>query len=281
MKKKIICLFFLIILCTIFLIPAFAVNNDISRLNDNADLLTDEEKQELNAKLDEASERLKFDIAVVTADDLGGKDYMAFADDFYDYNGYGFGDEFDGALLLISMEPDNHMCWISTSGFGITAITDAGIDYFLDDIVDNGLADGDFYYAVDTFIDLCGSFVTQARIGKPYDVGYMPYDQLDTADVIILLIMAFAVAAAIGAAIGGIYTLILKCKMKSVQMQQTANNYVRQNSLNITNSSEIFLYKNVIKEKRESSSSATSGGGGSSTHTSSSGRTHGGGGRSF
>lgn len=276
MKKRIIGLF---ILCMIFSIPAFAENNDVNRLNDYAGLFTEEENQKLNAKLDEASERLQFDIVAVTSDNLGGKNYTDFADDFYDNNGYGYGDEFDGALLLISMEPDNHMCWISTSGFGITAITDAGIEYFLDDIVDIGLASGDYYYAVDTFADLCDSFVVQARTGRPYDVGYMPYDKFDAATVIIW----FVFAAVIGLIIGGIYTAVLKSKMKTVYLRQTADDYVKSDSLNITKSNEIFLYRNVTKTKRTPSNSGGGDrvGGGSSTHSSSSGRTHGGGGRSF
>ena len=72
-------------------------------------------------------QRQQFDVAVVTADTLDGKTPMAYADDFYDYNGYGFGESKDGVLLLVSMEDRDW--WITTTGYGITAITDAGREY--------------------------------------------------------------------------------------------------------------------------------------------------------
>ena len=52
------------------------------------------------------------DLVVVTANTLGGKSPMEYADDYYDYNGY----TDDGALLLVSMEDRDW--WISTKGSG-------------------------------------------------------------------------------------------------------------------------------------------------------------------
>lgn len=54
------------------------------------------------------------------------------ADDFYDYNGYGYGEEGDGIIFLISMEERKWQ--ISTCGFGITAFTDAGQEYMADPV---------------------------------------------------------------------------------------------------------------------------------------------------
>ena len=52
------------------------------------------------------------------------------------------------------------------------------------------------------------------------------------------------------------------------------------NSMNLTNSRELFLYRDVHRTERPKESSSSDSGG-SSTHTSSSGTTHGGGGGSF
>ncbi len=113
--------------CAFFLfgIPSSAA--DLPRLVDQADLLTDSEESALSDRLDEISERHQFDVVVVTVDSLEGETAVVYADDFYDYNGYGFGDERDGILLLISME-ERDWC-ISTTGYGITAFTDAGQAY--------------------------------------------------------------------------------------------------------------------------------------------------------
>jgi uncharacterized membrane protein YgcG len=96
---------------------------------------------------------------------------MAYADDFYDYNGYGFGANNDGCLLLVSMEDRDW--WISTTGYGITALTDAGIEYIGDEFV-SYLSDAEYAKGFDMFADLVDKFVTQAKEGNPYDVGNMP-----------------------------------------------------------------------------------------------------------
>lgn len=96
------------------------------------DLFTADEETELLSKLDEISERQKCDVAVVTVEGLEGKTPEAYADDFYDYNGYGYGEERDGIIFLISMEERKWQ--ISTCGFGITAFTDAGQEYMADPV---------------------------------------------------------------------------------------------------------------------------------------------------
>ena len=75
---------------------------------------------------------------------------MAYADDFYDYNGYGYGDSRDGILLLISMEERD---WrISTCGYGITVFTDAGQEYISDKFLPY-LSDGDYSEAFTKYAD--------------------------------------------------------------------------------------------------------------------------------
>ena len=74
-------------------------------LVDDANLLTTAEKSEIITALNEASDAVDADIVVVTTPSLGMKSEMAFADDYYDQNGYGRGESGqDGVLLLLSME---------------------------------------------------------------------------------------------------------------------------------------------------------------------------------
>jgi uncharacterized protein len=88
--------------------------------------------------------------------------------------------------------------------------------------------------------------------------------------------MALVIAVAAGFIIGKIYAGKLKGELTSVRRQNAAVGYVREGSLNVTNSNEFFLYKNVSRTAKPTSSS-----GGSSTHKSSSGASHGGGGGKF
>ena len=148
MNKKLLSVFFAVLLCVVVSMPAFAdtAEDYTPHLIDNADLLTGEEESNLLAKLDEISDRLSVDVAVVTEDSIGDKTPREYADDFYDYNLYKYNP--DGVLLLISMEERDW--YITTTGSAITAITDARRgnmeDAFLSD-----LSGGYYYDAFSTY----------------------------------------------------------------------------------------------------------------------------------
>ena len=72
-------------------------------LVDEAGLLTEEESSALLNKLEDISRRYENEVGIVTVNSLEGKTAEAYADDYYDYNGYGYGENDDGLLLLISM----------------------------------------------------------------------------------------------------------------------------------------------------------------------------------
>ena len=240
----------------------------LPRLVDDANLLTDYEEKNLLAKLDEISERQQMDIVVVTVDSVGNRTPESFADDFFDYFGYGFGSNADGILLLVSME---YRDWhISTCGYGITAITDAGIDYISDEFLSD-LSDGYYYDAFVTYAECCDEFVTEARNGRPYDIGHMPKGEYPW-------FMFLAVGFVIAVIIAFITVNVFKGQLKTVKLQNSATSYIRPGTFNVTNRNDMFLFHNISRAAKPESSSS---GGGSSTHTSSSGRSHGGGGGKF
>ena len=240
-----------------------------TRLLDGADLLTDTMEQLLLQKLDEVSERQQFDVVVVTASTLNGKSPMAYADDFFDYNGYGYGADHDGALLLISMEDRDW--WISTCGYGITALTDFGIEKIGEDMVPD-LSDGDYYDAFVTFVKDCDSYVTQAKNGSAVDV--------DTYKAPFGAGRRIVISAVIGAVVALIVGSVLKGKMTTVRAASSAAEYTRPGSFVLREQNDVFLYQNVTKTARPQET-RSGGGGGSSTHHSSSGMSHGGGGGKF
>lgn len=260
------------------LIPACAANN-LPYVNDNADLLTDEETYRLESLLKQKSEELEFDIVVLTVDSVGGKTVEAYADDYYDYTGYGYGDDFDGCLLLVSMgEREWH---ISTTGFGITALTDAGIDY-IGEQFQSYLSTGDYYNAFSIYSETVAEFVQQADAGTPYD--YYNLNEYDSSYGTYNEDSENSLGSAIifGIIFGGIFTLIfigvLKGNMKTVHHKTQANDYLVNDSLTIIAAHDTFIGSNIVKTAKESKSSS---GGGSSTHSGSSGRSHGGGGGHF
>ena len=181
---------------------------------------------------------------------------------------FGYGADRDGVLLLVSLE--DHDWYISTSGYGITAFTDAGIQYIGEQIKPD-LADGNYLDAFETYADQCDNFINQANSGEPYDVDHMPKEPLSP--------IWFGISFIVG--LGGALLVVgvNKSELKSVGKQNEAQNYVRPGSMRVTKRSDLFLYRKVTRTEKPQPKS--SGSGGSSTHTSSSGNTHGGGGGKF
>ncbi len=268
MKKKKTTVILALFLCIVTAFPVFAAG-DLPRLVDGASLLSPEEAEELLGKLDGISERQQMDIVVVTVNTLDGKTPQAYADDFFDYNGYGIGPDRDGILLLVSMEDRDW--YISTRGYGITAVTDAGLDYlsarFLDD-----LSAGNYLQAFLTYAEQCDQFIAQAKTGQAYDVGNEPKEPFGWLKFI-------GISLAVGLAAALIVTGVMRGQLKSVRGRTSAGDYVKRDSLRITESSDMFLYSHVSRTAIPKNNSGS--GGGSGVHISSSGASHGGGGGKF
>lgn len=284
MKKKYFAFLITFILLLTSAIPVFAETSnleddsqyDIAMINesvaeryyiiDDADLLSDDEELSINEQLYSISNNQQFDVIAVTTDTLDGKTPMEYADDYYDYNGYGQGENKDGCLLLISMEDRDW--YISTTGYGITALTDAGIEFIGDEIV-YYLGDDDYYNGISTYASLVDEFVTQAKTGSAYDNGNMPKRE-----------KKFQITYLLGGIVCGLVLALLllsffKNQLKSVAKKAQADDYLVQGSLVITRESDDFITANITKTARESESK------GSSTHSGSSGTSHGGGGGKF
>lgn len=241
------------------------------RLMDEAGLLSSDEAAEIKAKLDEISERQKFDVVIATVNSLSGKTPREYADDLYDYSGFGFGENKDGVLFLISMEDRDW--YITTTGYGIAAITDAGREYIADEFT-GYLSDGDYAEAFRIYANEVDRFVTNAvETGKPYDVGNLPHDPLSIIWIPISLVVGILIASAV---VGG-----MKSKLRSVSFASAADSYVKPGSMNVRESRDMFLYSTVSRTAKPKDSDSSGSSGGSSTHTSSSGTTHGGGGGKF
>ena len=270
MKKRRISVFILILLL-LFAIPVSAADGgkrELPRLVDDADLLTNEEEAALLEKLDEMSERQSCDVVIVTVNSLEGKTSVEYADDFYDYNGYGVGDEYDGLLLLVSMKDRD---WaISTSGFGITAFTDAGLNYISEKFLPL-LSDGKYSKAFTKFADLCDDFITEAKTGEPYTENHLPKEPVGVFWIIVDLV--------VGLGIGYVIAFRKRQKLISVRRKVEAEDYTVPGSFVLNVNTDTFVRRFVTSKSAASTELKSNSGnttGGSTTHTSSSGRIHGG-----
>ncbi|MGN0658458.1 MAG: TPM domain-containing protein [Emergencia sp.] len=264
MKKRII-IIALTLLLALAAVPGlvFAEGSNNILFADPACTVSDAELESLNAKLDEISERQKCEVVIYTTRDYYGETAQEYADGYYDQYSYGYGSDRSGILLVINSEERSYA--ISTCGFGITAFTDAGLNYIVEQIKP-ALSEGDYATALNTYADLCDQFLTQARTGEPYDNGNLPGQEKKIDKVFVDI--------PVGVGAGLLIAFILagrdKSALRTVRRKEEAAQYLRPGSLQLTNRGEQFLYNNVETVVKESS------GGGSTTHTSSSGEEHGG-----
>ena len=263
--RKTILRFFLPVLLIFAMLPAAVVfasyNSD--RVVDQAELLTGSEADSLQEKLDTISEKHQCDVVVVTANSLKGKTAQEYADDFFDYNGYGYGSSQSGILMLVAMQERK---WaFSTKGEAIYDFTDDGLEYMEEEIVPY-LSDGDYAGGFKKFASLCDQFLEKAETGTPYYGNDMPKRSMP------LGVTAGIAAGGIGLGFGG--TAIMKGQLKSIRYKQAASDYIQNGSFHLTRQADTFLYSHVTKVARPKDENR--GGGHSSTHTSSSGSSHGG-----
>ena len=252
---------------------------------DQEDRIDDAMEQRIIDAIDAIESKHQVDLVVLvtsnTPADYSDSLYRVrdFADDFYDYTGYGMGEDFSGLLYLIDL--NNRVQWISTGGVMIEYINDSREEAILDDAyaylsvgrygeamiaalnrtayyMDKGRAEGTFLY----------DEATGKRLGGIYNA-------LTSGEI--------GVAAAVGAGAALIFFLSIS---GSYNLSGSTYSYDRgaNASVKLTRDEETYVTQFITRRPRhtESSNSGSSGrSGGSGVHRSSSGRSHGGGGRRF
>lgn len=242
----------------------------LPRFVDDKNLLTQAQARELTAKLDEISERHKFDTVVAVVHSLKsgsikGREARLYAIDFFEQNGFGFGNDLDGIVLLLATEDRDF--GFATTGYGFTAFTDAGQEY-LEKLFLPHLKKDNYFEAFMAFADGVDDFVTKAKAGKPYAAGNIPltYEEL----------MEYRIWSVIGSLLlGWLIALIVvtpwELELRSLRKDFFANVYIREGSMALSRSKDILLFSNVTMSPRVKNDSS-SGGGSSGSFRSSSGR---------
>lgn len=283
-----------ILLCLLLILSmTIAASAASPKIVDDAGLLTESQVQALEEKARQLTEKYEMDVVIVTVWSLDGKTSTAYADDYFDYNGYGIGEDYSGVLFLLSME---YRDWaISTCGETIYALTDYGIESLFS-AVSGYLADDEYYEAFDAYLDELPAYFDAYREGDPID-GYIggydgpgtyepgPQDDIyyydygpGAGDIIKMILIGLV----IGAVAGGLTIFVMSRQMNTARSQSGAKSYMVGGTYELRQRQDIFLYSRVSKVRKADNSNNSSrggrgGGGGSSVHRSSSGRSHGGG----
>ena len=240
MKIRIVSFLLVLLLCMTMAVSVSATEEELFLLYDEADLLSDREEAELIEKLTDVSEKYEAQIVVITMSYTNEDDMDEYVEYIYDSMGFGYGEDHDGVLLLVCMDPREYR--ILSNGFAADAIDPDAVG----SQIKPDLSDGNYADAFDTYVDQCEYYLDGHINGFPFDVG----GSLMTALVI-------------GVVVGVIVAFILKGQLKSVRKQDRANVYVKAGSMNVTRRNDLFLYRDLRRVKKETNKSSGSGSGSS------------------
>ena len=247
--------------------PSDVYHNDPSepRVVDGADIFSAQEEAELSRKLAEMKEKHQVDLVIVTDNNDYGLGLDRYATSFYDMKGYGYGSDYSGVVMFISMEPGDRGWWCGGTGKAEKYFTEENVNH-MDDDMEPYMVNGRYGDGVKKYFSDLDTLLTKGRF------------PLSAKRAI-----AFSVVSMIiGAIVGFIFLGKASASMRAVAPAVQASQYLIPDSFKVNGANDVFLNTSVTKTLIESSSSSRSGGGSSfGSHTSSGGHSFSGGGRRF
>ena len=231
------------------------------RVIDEAEILTDSEEKELDAKIATIEQSHKVRILIGTMKSTDGTPLGKIANNVVDQIPADNGT----IVLLLSMKERDW--YISTDNKMRARITDGkGVEYLSGEFLPD-LKEGKYAAAFTTFAATTDEMLTYyEKEGEPYD----PANAFN--------LMALGIALACALILGGTIYYVLYEYESNVRSAAEADAYLNHDSFRLTQDEDNFLYTTVTRKTKEKSSSSSSG---SNVSTSSSDSSHGGGGGKF
>ena len=251
---------FVILLLLFSLIPLFSKEY----LYDNANLLSQSEKESLSSLLEIVSENTGVNTVIVTYSSTSYSS-MDTADAVIEKEEYNS----NGVCFAMNMAQRDY--YISTLGKAVYYLDDYALsDSNLDNVLFPYLSDGDYYTAFSNwaeYVEYCCDYEDETGTeGDNFEWGISLFFSLSLASFISLMIV-----------------LRGKRKLKNIAPQNSADDYIVPDSFVLTRNKDIYLYSNVVRVRRPNNDGNRPPGGPhhSTMHTSSSGMSHGGRGGRF
>lgn len=298
--KKIKGIMICLLICTFLVMGNMAVWADQTgavsgqpRVFDQAGLFSETEIIQLEEKIAQCRKSTKMDVVIVSAYADGERSAEEYADDYYDYGGFGVGKKASGVLLLYYMDGPGQPggeCYISTTGTMINMLTDERIESILDDVYGD-LGNRDFAGAAEHFLEDVKAYVKEG-----VESGQYTYDR-DTGEIVryhSIRLYEVAIAMVIAGISAGSVCLDIKKRYAMKQSSREVSNSLQAYRadcafhFSVAGDKMVNKYVRSVPIPRNTSSgsggrghSGSSSAGRSTIHTSSSGSSHGGGGRRF
>lgn len=243
---------YMIVIVSIFVfLFACGFDSEGQKVYDNADLLSEEEEASLQEMCIDASQESEADIIVLTVDSLEGQTAQAYADDFFDYNGFGYEEEMGtGTLLLVSME-DRDVAF-STSGKCVDIFMNSSDE--IREAITPYLSDGEYYEGFSLYVEKTQEYIENG--GKS--------DSQKLFDLLVRLVASLVIA-----------TIVVWIMYSGSMSKMTVNGYTYAvgHKSDLLQQHDVFQRTTTISRHIERN---PGGSGGSGSHIGSSGNSHGG-----
>ncbi len=235
--------------------------SSIQSVTDNAGLLSAQEIDSLNQKIQRVEQAHKIKIGVAFVKSIGKSDMITASDNLLDKN---FANGINGGIVLL-VAMDKRKYEMSTDLRMLERITDErGIPY-LKDKFQSSLSAGDYYGAVNEFVDGVDDLMTfyETNGGAYGNVAPQGFDPVAAGGAVVIAVI-----------LGVLIRSSLIGSMSNIRHAMEAIDYLKKNTVKLTEKRDTFLFMNV-QRRAKSSGGGRRGGGGSH------GSGHGGGGGSF
>ena len=236
-------------LSLIALILLIHVTANAAAVTDNAGLLNDTEIELLNQRIRNVEQTHKVKIGVAFVQSVGGRDMIAASNEFLDQ---GFANGFNGGIVLL-VAMDKRKYEMATDRRMIERITDHDGIPFLKDKFQSSLSAGDYYGATSKFIEGVDELLTY------YETNGLAYGQRSPEG---FDPMAAGLAVVMSLFAGVMIRSSLIGSMSNIRHALTAIDYLKKNTVKLTENRDTFLFMNVQRRSRGGGRSSGGGHGG-------------------
>ena len=241
------------LLALIFVLNFSVVNAaQVASVTDKCKLLSAQEIDSLNQKIRQVEQAHKIKIGIAFVKSVGNRDLISVADEMRDKY---FANSKNGSIVLL-VDMNQRKYEIATNPTMQTKITNDDGIYFLKDSFQSSLRNEDYYGACNNFIDGVEELVTY------YETNGTPYTELAATGGIDPMAAGLAVVLAIFC--GVFIRSVLISSMSNVRHAMEAIDYLKKNTVKITESRDMFLFRNVKRRPKSGGGGRRGGGSGHS-----------------
>ncbi len=208
------------------------------RVVDLAELFSDSEEADLTERIEQSVAETGIDFVIYTDTTNYGVGNGFCADNFFRSGGYGLGEDDNGSVLFINMDPDEREYYVYAHGDCRDDYTSSRVDELKNRIMDD-MSDGHYYKAMTTYIE---------NITRLHKKGSLPKSR---DDILLCLIIALVIGLISGALTMGTLT----SKMKTVKTAVRAEQYLVPGSMKMRRTDDCLLYVTTTRTKRQTNDS--------------------------